>query len=610
MISPPIVGVPALAWCSCGPVLADVLAELLDPQVFDEFGAEEDADQHRRHARDQDLAHQRRSSSQLRQRLGDRLEAGRARALDQDGVARLELGGRAARPPRPGRRPARRGRSRGPARRRRSPGRRRRRGRARRPRGGSRRRRGRARPSRRGRRPCAARLEGARGGRAPRASRPGWRCSSRSRGRFRRRARGARRGSGRSLCPQRGRPSPPSGAPSATPAAIAASALVRLCASAKGKWKRCSPAGVATSASVTPSATRASTRLDVAAGAEAQQPRRPLAGAAPARPPRPGRPRCRPAGSAVEHLGLGRGDRLDRAEQLDVDRADVGDHRRRRARRSPPARRSGRRPRIAISSTSVSVSSGASSTVSGSPISVLRFSRLAWTAAGQQRPGDVLDRGLADRAGDPDHPRAERAAGARGQRLQRRQRIGDGEDPRLPPLRQSCARDPDRCSRAHCGPTTTPQAPGLDRRRGELAAVAVRAAQAEEEVAGAGSRRSRSSPARGGPAAPSASDLGAERGGDLPPASSVHAGLPSLPQLLAGDLAVVEGDLAAVLELLALLVALAGDHDRVAGLGPAQRQRDRGAAVDLDLDLGAAARPRRRLRRRSPPGPRSAGCRR
>jgi hypothetical protein len=40
-----------------GAVLADVLAELLDPQVLDEFGAEEDADQHRRHPRDQDLTH-------------------------------------------------------------------------------------------------------------------------------------------------------------------------------------------------------------------------------------------------------------------------------------------------------------------------------------------------------------------------------------------------------------------------------------------------------------------------------------------------------------------------------------------------------------------------
>ncbi len=49
-------------------------------------------------------------------------------------------------------------------------------------------------------------------------------------------------------------------------------------------------------------------------------------------------------GQRLEHLRLGRGHRLDRAEQLDVDRADVGDHRRRPAPRSRPARRSARRP--------------------------------------------------------------------------------------------------------------------------------------------------------------------------------------------------------------------------------------------------------------------------
>ena len=36
------------------PLLADVLAELPHPQVLDELRAEEDADQHRRHAGDQD----------------------------------------------------------------------------------------------------------------------------------------------------------------------------------------------------------------------------------------------------------------------------------------------------------------------------------------------------------------------------------------------------------------------------------------------------------------------------------------------------------------------------------------------------------------------------
>src|SRR5688500_15082110 len=39
-----------------GPLLADLLAELLHPQVGDELRAEEDRDQHRRHAGDQHLA--------------------------------------------------------------------------------------------------------------------------------------------------------------------------------------------------------------------------------------------------------------------------------------------------------------------------------------------------------------------------------------------------------------------------------------------------------------------------------------------------------------------------------------------------------------------------
>src|SRR3712207_7700047 len=48
---------PGLGVMLLRPVLAAVLPELLDPQVLDEFGAEEDADQHRRHPRDQDFAH-------------------------------------------------------------------------------------------------------------------------------------------------------------------------------------------------------------------------------------------------------------------------------------------------------------------------------------------------------------------------------------------------------------------------------------------------------------------------------------------------------------------------------------------------------------------------
>ena len=61
----------------------------------------------------------------------------------------------------------------------------------------------------------------------------------------------------------------------------------------------------------------------------------------------------------------------------------------------------------------------------GSPISVLRFSRLAtvrrrWR---EHRGEDVLGRGLADRAGDPDHGAAQRAPPRGGQALQGRERV-------------------------------------------------------------------------------------------------------------------------------------------------------------------------------------------
>src|SRR5205807_3315342 len=64
------------------------------------------------------------------------------------------------------------------------------------------------------------------------------------------------------------------------------------------------------------------------------------------------------------------------------------------------------------------------------------------------------------------------------------------------------------------------------------------------------------------------------------------------PQLVARDLAVVEWDLAPVLELLALLVPLPGDQHRVASGGLAQRQPDRGPTVGFDTHvLGVAIEP-------------------
>jgi hypothetical protein len=49
--------------------------------------------------------------------------------------------------------------------------------------------------------------------------------------------------------------------------------------------------------------------------------------------------------------------------------------------------------------------------------------------ARQQRPGDVLDRGLANRAGDAEDAGAESPAPGPRQRLHRHQRIIDREDP-------------------------------------------------------------------------------------------------------------------------------------------------------------------------------------
>ena len=85
-------------------------------------------------------------------------------------------------------------------------------------------------------------------------------------------------------------------------------------------------------------------------------------------------------GQGVDHRRLLRRDRRHRAHLLDVDGADVGDDRRVGLGDRRPARRSDRAPRIAISRTSDSVSSGASRIVSGSPISVLKF--CGWRARG------------------------------------------------------------------------------------------------------------------------------------------------------------------------------------------------------------------------------------
>ena len=78
----------------------------------------------------------------------------------------------------------------------------------------------------------------------------------------------------------------------------------------------------------------------------------------------------------------------------------------------------------------------------------------------------------------------------------------------------------------------------------------------------------------------------------------------SRAQLFAGDVAVVEGDLPAALELLALLVALAGDHDEVAGRTRGRRPRAIAArrSTSTTTRSRSASNARQRPRRRSRAG--------
>ena len=115
---------------------------------------------------------------------------------------------------------------------------------------------------------------------------------------------------------------------------------------------------------------RRATRLAFGPGAERQRPHL----SAQVRPQRLGQRRHHAdavSGQRGDQLGLRLGDVLDRAEQLEVDRADVRDDADLRTARSRRARAICPGPRIAISSTRARVPSVAPSTASGSPTSVL-----------------------------------------------------------------------------------------------------------------------------------------------------------------------------------------------------------------------------------------------
>ena len=270
-----------------------------------------------------------------------------------------------------------------------------------------------------------------------------------------------------------------------------------------------------------------------------------------------------------------------------MDRADVGDHRRPRARRSPPARRSGPAPRIAISRTRTSVSARRLEHGQRQPDLGVEVLAVGVDAARQQRPGDVLDRGLADRAGDPDHAGAERPPPGAGQRLQRRQRVLDGEDPG-PVAVVLCAAIRDK--RDVSGGDDHAPGAGLDRGGGELAAVDVARRAGRRRGRRARLRRSRSSPARATRRRPRRRPRPRSRRRSRS-APRFTAGLPSFRSSSRATSRSSKGTLRPSSNSWPCSWPLPAITTVSPGSARPERERDRGAPVDLDLDLGAALDP-------------------
>ena len=151
--------------------------------------------------------------------------------------------------------------------------------------------------------------------------------------------------------------------------------------------------------------------------------------------------------------------------------------------------------------------------------------------------------------------------------------------------------------------------PGLERSRREPAAVLALTPETDEQ--GSGARIARVDRDALWPVAVvwRGDQPGAGRGGDLLGCPAPHRRLApdacSAPSALAGHRHVVERDLAPGLELLALLVALAGDHDHVAGSAPAIA---RAIAARRSTSCSTPGGGRRGSRRRSRRDPRSGGC--
>ena len=150
---------------------------------------------------------------------------------------------------------------------------------------------------------------------------------------------------------------------------------------------------------------------------------------------------------------------------------------------------------------------GAAQIVSGSPISVLKFSGLACTRPGSSARVMSLTEVLPV---EPVIPTTGQPSSRRQRAREPLQRRAAGRGRRTPS--RARPRPPARAARSG----VDDRAPGArgERRRGVLAAVGALAAEAEEQVARRRPRASRSPPVAAPPACPRADDLAAGLGGD------------------------------------------------------------------------------------------------
>ena len=253
-------------------------------------------------------------------------------------------------------------------------------------------------------------------------------------------------------------------------------------------------------------------------------------------------------------------------------------------------------PRIAISSTSASVSGGRVQDGQRQPdlgVEVLAGSPRCRMAR-EQRREDVLGRGLAGRAGDaddlaplaPSSRRHARPAPAARQRVVGREQHARAWRSAPPP----------RARAPPAPPGAGGSAPGAERRR----RWARRSARRTDRPAAARASRSRRGAGPTAAGARGGQQSALRRPARLCSAVHIRARTPVGAQRLARDRHVVEGQLAPVRELLALLVALAGDHDDVARAArpPARSPRgDRDRASRSDAGRVGSARRRPGSRR-------------